>query len=133
MPNPTAEEQLELAKSHLDRVFVAAWDPVDWADIGNYGLYALEAAVMAGAKAVEIEIKPAHWAKSDAAVQLAEDHGLPDVSELMGELNDTRKAANYGDVARPDLDAEDVAAEIEAYVLAVEAIVTGTDDEDDID
>lgn len=37
MMKRSAEEHLELAKAHLDRVQVAAWDPVDWADIGNYG------------------------------------------------------------------------------------------------
>ncbi len=42
----------------------------------------------------------------------------------------TRKAAAYGDIPLPDLDAEDIAAEIQEYVEAVEAILTaGSDDE----
>lgn len=134
MVNLTAEEHLELAKSHLDRVQVASWDPIDWADIGNYGLYALEAAVMAAAKALKIATKPSHWSKSDTAEELAEEHGLPDVSSLMGELNDARKASNYGDVPRPEhLDAEDVAVQIEEFVSAVEAIVNSAESDDDLE
>jgi hypothetical protein len=44
-------------------------------------------------------------------------------------LNEARKAAAYGDTERPDLDAEDIASEIEAYVEAVGSLVES--DEDD--
>jgi hypothetical protein len=104
-------------------VQVASWDPVDWADVGNYGLYALEAAVMAASRLLGIDVKAAHWAKADAAAALAEKHGLPAVDDLMSKLNETRKASNYGDVEAPDLDAEEVAAAIEEFVSAVEALL----------
>jgi hypothetical protein len=41
----------------------------------------------------------------------------------MVEMNAARKAAAYGDLELPELDPEDVAIEIEAYVDAVEAFV----------
>jgi hypothetical protein len=46
---------------------------------------------------------------------------LPDISDLLRKLNDARKAASYGDIELPKLDAEDTAAEIEEYVEAVAA------------
>jgi hypothetical protein len=128
MPDITPRQQLELAKSHLERVQVASWAPVDWADVGNYGLYALEAAVMAASRQLGIVVKAAHWAKADAAVELAEKHGLPSVDDLMARLNETRKASNYGDVEAPDLDAEDVASAIEEFLSAVEDLLD-TDEE----
>lgn len=56
---------------------------------------------------------------------LHEKHGLPDVEQLLHDLNDARKAAAYGDVPTPDLDAEDVASRIESYVDAVARVVEG--------
>ena len=50
-------------------------------------------------------------------------HGLPDVSDLLVDLNDSRKAVAYGDVEAPDLDNEDVVNEIERYVKAVGELV----------
>jgi len=47
------------------------------------------------------------------------------VSDLLRDLNDARKAAAYGDMVMPDLDHEDVAAEIERYVQAVEDFLAG--------
>jgi hypothetical protein len=38
-------------------------------------------------------------------------------------LNDARKSAACGDVPAPDLNAEDVASEIERYVDAIAALV----------
>jgi hypothetical protein len=49
--------------------------------------------------------------------------GLPDISNLLRDLNDARKATAYGDVDRPDLDAEDIASRIEEYVVTVEKII----------
>jgi hypothetical protein len=50
--------------------------------------------------------------------------GLPDIAGLLRDLNDARKAAAFGDVERPDLDAEDIASQIEQYVDAVAALLT---------
>ena len=55
--------------------------------------------------------------------ELHKKHSLPDVEELLNDLNESRKAAAYGDVPAPDLVAEDVATEIERYVEAVQKFV----------
>jgi hypothetical protein len=66
-----------------------------------------------------------HWEKADVADELHKKHGLPDVGKLLRDLNDARKAAAYGDVPAPHLDAEDVASEIERYVDAVTKLLEG--------
>lgn len=121
MANPT--EKLKLAREHLKRV-LAAWDtPTDWADLSIYGLYCLEAAVEAAGSHVKLRTSRKHWDKAKIAGELHNKHGLPDVEELLQDLNRARKAAAYGDVPAPDLGAEDVASDIERYVEAVEAFV----------
>ena len=114
----TARQQLNLAKKHLERV-QAAWDPPDWLDLAMYGFYCLENAVSAAATHAKIKFGKTHPSKADAARQLAARHGLPDVSSLLAQLNDARKSVAYGDITMPNLDAEDVAIEIENYVDAV--------------
>lgn len=118
----TAADHLALAKKHLSRV-QTAWDPPDWPDLALYGFYCLENAVVAAALHCGIVTQRSHPAKADAAKQLASKHGLPDVSALLVQLNDARKAEAYGDVVRPALGSEDVAREIEEYVEAVEALL----------
>lgn len=64
-----------------------------------------------------------HAARADAAAALASSHGLPDVSELLRDLNEGRKHQSYGDVEPPDLSAEETAGAIEVYVDSVAALV----------
>lgn len=118
----SAEGQLELAKLHLERV-LCAWDEPDWPDLSLYGFYCLENAVCAAATHVGINFKKTHPSKVAAAEELTETHGLPDVSELLVDLNDARKASAYGDIDRPDLDAQNVAEVIENYVKIVEDLL----------
>lgn len=118
----TAREKLELAESHLERVR-AAWDPPDWADLSLYGFYSLEAAVEAACLHLGIATQKAHWAKVNAAGILHRQHGLADVTDLLRDLNEARKSEAYGDVAAPQLDAEDVVTEIEVYVDSVGKLV----------
>jgi hypothetical protein len=116
---PSSQDKLRLARRHLKRVF-AAWDtPTDWDNLSLYGFYCLEAAVEAAAIHVGLTTSRKHWQKVDMAGDLHKRSGLPDVQQLLRDLNEARKATAYGDVAAPDLDAEDVASEIEAYVDAV--------------
>jgi hypothetical protein len=117
-----AKDHLELAKKHLERV-QSAWDPPDWPDLALYGFYCLENAVMAAAMHTGIDTQKSHPAKASAAQVLAKMHGLVDVSKLLRELNDARKAEAYGDVLRPALDPEDVAGDIQAYVDSVEELL----------
>ncbi len=70
-----------------------------------------------------------HWEKAEIAGEPHEKHGLPDVEQLLDHLNDARKAAAYGDVEAPDLDAEHIAAQIEEYVHAVAKLVEGAADD----
>ncbi|MGD0228928.1 MAG: hypothetical protein ABSC19_01050 [Syntrophorhabdales bacterium] len=119
----TASEKLEIARGHLDKV-QAAWDePTDWSDLSIYGFYCLEAAVEAAVLHFGLTTSKKHWEKADNALRLNKMCGLPDVSGLLRDLNDARKATAYGDIQAPDLDAEDIATEIEEYVNAVAALL----------
>ena len=101
MPNP--EDKLNLARRHLERVLVA-WDtPTDWDNLSVYGFYCLEAAVEAAGMHVGLSASRKHWEKAETAGELHKKHGLPDVEQLLHDLNDARKAAAYGDVTAPDL------------------------------
>jgi len=84
-----------------------------------YGFYCLENAVVAASLHLSIDIRKSHPSKAEASKELSSRCGLPDVSGLLVRLNDARKAVAYGDVAVPNLDPEDLAAEIEGYVAAV--------------
>lgn len=124
----TAEEKLELAEEHLIRVQDAWDDPVDWGNLTLYGFYCLEAAVEAAALAIGLSYSKTHVDKSRVSKQLYEDHGFPDVEDLLRDLNDARKATAYGDVAAPELDSEQLAAAIEDYVDRVAALLRESED-----
>jgi hypothetical protein len=118
-----ATDHLRLAREHLLRV-QAAWDaPTDWSDLALYGFYCLENAVVAASLHVSIDIRKSHPSKAEAAKELSSKCGLPDVSGLLVQLNDARKAVAYGDVTLPDLDPEELAAAIEQYVEAMEVLL----------
>ena len=122
---PVGSRKMELARRHLDRVLGAWTDPTDWDDLSVYGFYCLEAAVEAAALHFGLRTSKKHWEKIDLASELHQKRALPDIAQLLGDLNDARKATAYGDVERPDLDAEDIASQIERYVEAVSALVSG--------
>ena len=117
-------DKIELAREQLARVQVAWFDPVDWSDLSLYAFYAVENAVVAAADAVGLAWAQTHPSKVQAAGQLHEQFGLPDVSSLLVELNDLRKATAYGE-AQPShsLSAEDIAIDVERFVEAVAAFV----------
>jgi hypothetical protein len=117
--------KLAVAKRHLNRVQTAWDDPTDWDDLSLYGFYCLEAAVEAAALHFGLRTSRKHWEKVDTASALHKDKGLPDVSDLLRDLNDARKAAAYGDTEVPDLEAESIASQIEEYVNAVAALLSG--------
>jgi hypothetical protein len=116
--NPS--DKLKLARRHLDRV-LGAWDkPTDWDDLSLYGFYCLEAAVEAAAIHAQIRTSKKHWEKAEVARELHVKQKLSDIEQLLRDLNEARKSAAYGDVPAPDLNAEEVAAQIGRYVDAVE-------------
>jgi hypothetical protein len=101
-----------------------AWDnPTDWDDLSLYGFYCLEAAVEAAAVCVRIKTSKRHWEKADVAGELHRTYGLPDIEQLLRDLNEARKSAAYGDIPAPELSAGEVASEIERYVDAVAHLV----------
>ena len=120
--------KLKLARRHLERVQGAWGEPTDWDDLSLYGFYCLEAAVEAASLHAGLRTSRKHWEKVDLAEELHRKHDLPDVTNLLRDLNDARKATAYGDVALPDLDAEELAAELERCVAAVAGLL-GDDDE----
>jgi hypothetical protein len=127
---PTAAENLARAYKHLKRVQVAWVAPTDWSDLTIYGMYAVEAAILSAAAHLGKVVAKTHWAKAAFASELAQKHGLPDVSELVGQLNTGRKAVAYGDEEMPedDLgDPHDLASAIEEFVTAVDALIDGGD------
>ena len=116
-------EKVALARRHLDRVLDAWGSPTDWDDLSLYGFYCLEAAVGAAATHAGMRTSRKHWEKATVASDLHKKYGLPDVEQLLRDLNEARKYAAYGDVPAPDLNAELVASEIERYVDAVAEFV----------
>jgi hypothetical protein len=115
-----------MARKHLGKVHEAWTDPTDWADLTMYGLYALEAAVLAAALHLGEPIKKTHWHKVELARRLHHNNGLPDVGQLLEDLNVARKAEAYGDEERPeDLDAEQIGIEVETFIEAVGTLLRG--------
>ena len=92
--------------------------------LSPYGFYCLEAAVEAAALHFGWRTSKKHWEKVDTASTLHKQKGLPDVSDLLRELNNARKAAAYGDAEVPDLEAESIASQIEEYVNAIAALLS---------
>ena len=114
--------KLTLAQRHLERV-QDAWDePTDWSDLALYGFYALEAAVDCAGLHFGISRDQGHRGRIILAKTLSE-RGLDDVSDLLRDLNEARKSIAYGDIGRPELDAEDVASRIEAYIESISALI----------
>lgn len=122
---PDAKAKLEFARRHLERVRAAWHAPTDWDDLSLYGFFCLEAAIEAAALHFRIATSKKHWEKADIAAELHKKRGLPDIDRLLRDLNEARKAAAYGDVPAPPLDAEDVASDIEQYVDAVARLIEG--------
>jgi hypothetical protein len=121
--NPSAEQTLKMAQRHLEKVQEAWPEPTDWSDLAMYGFYCLEAAVVAAATHGGVTAQRTHPSKIAASETLRDKHGLPDISQLLVNLNVARKAAAYGDLDFPKLHAERLAGEIERYVDAVAAFL----------
>lgn len=121
----TAEDSLRLAHAHLERVLAAWDDPTDWANLSSFGLYCLEACIVAAALRLNQPRPGSHVAKADTAEFLSKEHGLPEIGDLLIDLNAMRKHQAYGDTPAPDgMDPQDTADSIEAYVAAVQALLT---------
>jgi hypothetical protein len=116
-------DKLRKAREQLARVQVAWTEPVDWSDLAIYAFYALENAVVAASDHFGIEWKLTHPSKVEAARELHQGHGLPDIGDLLTELNTLRKSEAYGEVQPSEtLGPEDVAIAVEEYIEAVAAL-----------
>lgn len=97
---------------------------MDWADLSLYGFYCLEACVVAAAIHLGRSRPRHHQQKVQEARHISVAHGLPDVSDLLIDLNGMRKHVAYGDIGAPgNLDPQDVASEVEEYVEAVKRLL----------
>ncbi len=107
---------LRVAQRHLQRVKDATDEP-DWSDLGTYGLYCLEALVRAATLKDGGTPNTSHWGKVNQAKDLLKTHGLPDIEDLLRDLNDMRKAIAYGDIQfdESEYDAKDISTQIEEY------------------
>ena len=72
-------------------------------------------------KANEI-CRQGHRGRASLAKTLSK-RGLDDVSDLLRDLNEARKSVAYGDIGLPELDAEEVASRIEAYIDSISALI----------
>jgi hypothetical protein len=114
------KEYLKLARDHLAR---AEEDPGDAKNVFVWSFWGLENAIKAAASHVGIEFVKQHWSAGKAARKLAKDHGLPDVEDLLADLNDGRKSAAYGDTDEPDMEPDEVIKQFKDYVERVAAFI----------
>ncbi|MCQ3806164.1 MAG: hypothetical protein OXB92_00690 [Acidimicrobiaceae bacterium] len=120
----TAQDSFNLALKHLERVAVSWDDPTDWLELSTFGFYCLEACVVAAALQLKRTRPGSHRAKAEEARYLTTTHHLPDIEKLLVDLNTMRKSEAYGDVEPPDnLDPQEVASEIEAYVEQIGSLL----------
>lgn len=86
----------------------------------------MENAVVAAAAHVGVPWKATHPDKVEAARILHSQHTLPDIVELLNELNELRKSEAYGDISPPvSYSAEDIAIAVENYVEHVGQKIEG--------
>ena len=111
--------------SHLQRVQASWDDPTDWTALSTFGFYCLEACVVAATLHLERQRPRNHPDKAREARRLATEYNLPDIGDLLVDLNDMRKHEAYGDVDPPDdLHAKEIATAIEEYVEAMREFIT---------
>jgi hypothetical protein len=122
----TEPPKLKLARDQLARVQVAAYDPGGLVRLGHVQLLCTGERSGGAADHFGVQWKPNHPSKVEAARLLANQHGLPDIADLLIELNTLRKSEAYGEVSpSPTRSAEDIAIEVEQYVDAL-ATLLGT-------
>lgn len=120
----SAESSFQLALEHLERVQVSWDDPTDWPVLSTFGFSCLEACVVAAALHLDRKRPSSHPRKVEESRYLVAEHNLPDVENLLIELNNMRKHEAYGDTDAPDdLDPEDVANAIDEYVQSVRRLI----------
>ena len=115
-----AQAAFERAQRHLKRASENSDDPDE---VFIWGFYALENAVVAAAIQAGAPFAKNHRSKATAARGVANKCNLPDVSNLLGDLNEARKGSAYGDVDAPEIDPKEVLAQVGRYVKEVEELL----------
>lgn len=120
-----ARTALERAKSQLERVQSASWDPADPVEAVTWAFYAYENAIVAVAEAKGISWKKNHAEKARLAGQFSEKKILStNVEDRLIELNDLRKDVAYGEPGPEleQLDLEDLAIDLEEFIEEVDRV-----------
>ncbi len=129
MSEKEAQAKIALARNQLDRVQTAAYAE-DRVEAVTWAFYSYENAVVAAAEKAGIAWQKTHPSKIQAAGELRLQGILSiDVGDKLQELNELRKDVAYGEPG-PDLeevDVEDLASELEAFVEEVAAYVDRDD------
>lgn len=129
---PEARQALKRARSQLERVQVAGFDPPDYVEAVTFAFYAYENATVAAAEAKGMKWTKSHYEKAHLARKLVDDGILStDIEERLLRLNDLRKDVAYGEPG-PELeevDLEDLASDLELFIDEVEKVVEESVDE----
>ncbi len=120
MATQKASDYLRLAYEHLKR---AEENPSDADSVFVWGFWSLENAVKAASIRAKIEVIKQHWSAGAAARKLAKSIALPNVSDLLSDLNQGRKAAAYGDTEEPDLEPNHVLESLRDYLAKVSSYI----------
>ncbi len=127
---PEARKALTKARSQLERVQVAGFDPPDPVEAVTFGFYAYENAVVAAAEAKGIKWTKNHYEKAKLARKLCDDAILAtNVEDRLLQLNDLRKDVAYGEPG-PELeevDLEDLASDLEQFIDEVEGVISSSE------
>lgn len=123
-----ASKALDLARTHLQRVKKACWDPPDLVEAVTWAFYAYENAVVAVAESIGERWHRNHYLKADLAADLVTRGILTtDVKKTLLELNSLRKDAAYAgeeSVADDeDLDPKELVKRLASFIEEVTSVV----------
>ncbi len=128
---PEAVKALIKARSQLERVQVAGFDPPDPVEAVTFAFYGYENAIVAAAEAKGIKWTKNHYEKAKLARKLCDDAILTtDVQERLLQLNDLRKDVAYGEPGAEleEVDLEDLASDLEHFIDEVEAVISSSEE-----
>lgn len=122
-----AQEKLRLARDHLAKVRQAVKArPPDLALLYVFGQFAVEVAATAAGAHVDLSEAETHPGKLRLAGRLRDEHGLPDVEEVLRDLQRNRIHEAYGNFEPSGrFSPDEIAVTVEAYVEAVARFVDG--------
>lgn len=129
-----ARSHLDVARTQWEKAAVESWEPADPAACVSLAFYSYENAVVAAAEAVGEKWEKKHYMKAEVAKKLASDGVLKtDVSERLHQLNNLRKDVAYGEPGSElaEVNLEDLVADLENFIDAVDEVVSRAEEESD--